>query len=426
VSVELGRRLLGSGAVKQADLQSALLLHVSSGIPLVRALLQLEVVSEQALEEEFARSNVPTLDGVIPLAALMDELPLRLCRALMAIPVRRDARTGTVVVAAVDPFDPHVAEEFAFHLRSSVRVLRGPLSSVEMALSRIEHGEFSSNVIVDPAQPPERSRTPTLRPALGPSPPPASSVEEVDRRRRSRTQPLGPIARPASDAPIPLVRKAGASATVIAETDEDGEPILPLRMSRLPRAPAVPNLSSVDGVPESVPPATSRGPFSPNAPRAPYASLTAILDAMGMATSRDEVIDCLVVGMATIAARVGLFAVKKGAYRGIACNPRLADAAKFRELSIGSNVASIFATAASAGSYLGPLPATAPHEGFRRILQTSNHEVLVSLVKVAGRPVVMVYADQLGDTLIATRRAEELTRSASNAFERIIQEGKGG
>jgi MshEN domain len=401
-----------------------MLLHVSSGMPFVRALLQLGVVSQQALEEEFARSDVPALDGVIPLPVLMDELPPNLCRNLMAVPVRKDARTGTVVVAAVDPFDPHVAEEFAFHLGGTVRVLRGPLSSIEMALSRIERGEFASSVIVDPN--PIPSRTPTLRPALGPSPP---QGEQGDKGRAPspRTPPLGQPVNPLSDVPpIPLVRKAGTSRIA-----DELEPVLPLTTSKVPKAPGVPKLDHAAELEfeerrDSLPPSTSRGPFSPLAPRAPFPAITGALDAMVQASSRDEVIDCLVVGMSTIAGRVGLFAVKRGAYRGIACNGRLADAAKFRELTIASNLASLFSTAATAGSYLGPLPEIASHEGLRRLLESPSHEVLAQVVKVGARPAVIIFADQLGDTLLATRRAEELGQAASDAFERIIQEAKGG
>jgi hypothetical protein len=425
MSVELGRRLLGSGALRPQDLKAAMLLHVSSGVPFVRALLELGAVSEQALEEEFARSDVPALDGVIPLAALMDELPPTLCQSLMAVPVRRDPRTGTVVVAAVDPFDPHVAEEFAFHLGGSVRVLRGPLSSIEMALSRIERGEFSSNVIVEAEQMP--SRTPTLRPALGPSPPQGEQAGAT-RPRSFPTPPLGqPVPKPSDAPPIPLVRKAGT-----ARVSHDSEPVLPLTTSRVPKPPGLPKLDHAMPAPDleerraSTPPATSRGPFSPHAPRPPFPEITSVLDAMALASSRDEVIDCLVVGMATIAGRVGLFAVKKGAYRGIACNGRLADAAQFRELTVASNLASLLSTAATAGSYLGPLPEIAAHERLRKLLDTPSYEVLAQVVKVGARPAVILFADQLGDALLATRRAEELARAASEAFERIIQEAKGG
>ena len=46
------------------------------------------------------------------------------------------------------------------------------------------------------------------------------------------------------------------------------------------------------------------------------------------------------------------------------------------------------------------------------------------LVSVARRPAVVLFADTLGDSLIATRRAEQLGREASRAFSRILTEAK--
>jgi hypothetical protein len=53
-----------------------------------------------------------------------------------------------------------------------------------------------------------------------------------------------------------------------------------------------------------------------------------------------------------------------------------------------------------------------------------SQEVASVLVRVAGRPAVVLFADELGDSMIATRRAEELGREAGQAFSRIIDEAK--
>jgi hypothetical protein len=45
---------------------------------------------------------------------------------------------------------------------------------------------------------------------------------------------------------------------------------------------------------------------------------------------------------------------------------------------------------------------------------------------VAGRPAVILFADGLGDSMIATRRAEELGHEASHAFSRILTDAKTG
>lgn len=418
MSVELGRRLLASGAVGQAEVQAALLRHLSNGTPFIRALLELGHISESGLEDELARANMPVLKTVVPLPAIVDELPKDLCKSLLAVPVRRDPRTGLVDVAAVDPYDAHIAEEFTHHVHSEVRLLRASLLAVDQALSRIAKGEYSSTVILRKSVPP--GRPPSVRP---------------------------PSVRPgASGPPIPLVRRAVKNAPIevlgvrdIVEqmegdgtfTDAQGEPIMHLRTAKVPRAPSLPSFD--DEEPPSVAkavrsvtasPATSRGPFSPRAPAAPFPDIQGVLEAMETAESRDEVIDCLIVGMATVARRVGVFAVKKGGFRGVACNTELGDPALFREIEISSDAPSVVGIAAKSGSYLGPMPETAPHESLRRFMKEASHEVASVLVRVAGRPAVVLFADELGDSMIATRRAEELGREAGQAFSRIIDEAK--
>lgn len=145
---------------------------------------------------------------------------------------------------------------------------------------------------------------------------------------------------------------------------------------------------------------------------------------MESAGSRDDVIDCLIVGMSTVARRVGVFAVKKGHYRGVACNEALGDSVRFRNIEIPADATTILAIAATSGSYLGPLPVTKPHEDLLTFMKNASSEVSVSLIRVAGRPAVIVFADGLGDTTFATKRAEELGHEASLAFSRILTDAK--
>jgi hypothetical protein len=423
VSVELGRRLLASGAVGQAEVQAALLRHLSGAMPFVRALLELGHISEDGLEDELSRANLPVLKTVVPLPALVDELPTGICRTLLAVPVRRDPRTGLVDVAAVDPYDVHIAEEFAHHLQSEVRLLRASLLAMDQALARIAKGEYSSTVILRKSAPP--GKLPSTRP-------PAARPPSV--------RPGG------SGPPIPLVRRAVKNAPIevlgvrdIVEqmdgdgtlTDDQGEPIMHLRSARVPRAPSLPSFADEPEPPPTkfarpvtAPPATSRGPFSPRAPAAPFPDIQGVLDAMETAVSRDEVIDCLIVGMSTVARRVGVFAVKKGGFRGVACNEALGDSSDFHLIELTSEAPTVVGIAAQKGSYLGPMPETAPHEPLRRFMRETSHEVAAVLVRVAGRPAVVLFADELGDSMIATRRAEELGREAGHAFSRIIDEVK--
>jgi hypothetical protein len=53
-------------------------------------------------------------------------------------------------------------------------------------------------------------------------------------------------------------------------------------------------------------------------------------------------------------------------------------------------------------------------------------EVALVSVRVEGKAVALVLADELGDTLIATRRMEELARVAGEAFGRLLRERRKG
>ncbi|MBF5066946.1 hypothetical protein G6O45_27430, partial [Salmonella enterica subsp. enterica serovar Istanbul] len=81
-----------------------------------------------------ARSEAPYLRQVVPLAELVDRLPPGLCARLLALPVRRDAITGTVDVVVADAGDPHPGSEIAFHLGAPVRLVRASPAAIEKAL----------------------------------------------------------------------------------------------------------------------------------------------------------------------------------------------------------------------------------------------------------------------------------------------------
>jgi hypothetical protein len=145
---------------------------------------------------------------------------------------------------------------------------------------------------------------------------------------------------------------------------------------------------------------------------------------METAATRDDVIDCLIVGMGTVARRVGVFAVKKRHYRGVACNAELGDSARFRNLEISADATTILGIAATSGSYVGPLPVTKPHADLHAFMKNVSKEVLATLIRVAGRPAVILFADDLGDSTFAVRRADELGHEASLAFSRILTDAK--
>jgi hypothetical protein len=548
VSIELGRRLIAAGVVDPTEIEAAFYRQIVAQIPFVRALLELAHITEDALEEALAAGMVPFLATIVPLPALVDEVPNQMCRRLMAVPVRRDPRTGLVDVAAVDPFDGHIPYEFSYHLKSEVRVLRGSLPAIEQALLRIDRGEYSSSVILrksirppgyaTPSVPPLRSDRPIplvrkskrgqsvdvqpVRNVAGPpeegsADPPSSKVPPAPSmptfvarspgapRERQKTAPGPPGVPVRQEPPVPAgyrgrpevpaavasvrirpEKPSAAPASARGPSEEPGvakgrprpeksggpppPPAVvptpasarggakgrseaPAQPSSAPRAPAsvaaappkgpppspaadlYPRANASPGAPapqaakdraSTAPPRTTRGPFSPKVPTAPFADIRGVLAAMESATTRDEVIDCLIVGMSTVARRVGVFAIKKAFFRGVACNSNLGDAARFRAIEISSEATTVLGIAATSGSYLGPLPVTKPHADLFTFMKDASREVHASLIRVAGRPAVILFADGLGDTTIAIARAEELGHGASLAFSRIVTDAKAG
>jgi hypothetical protein len=386
VSVDLGRRLLASGAVRPSELQAALALHLRRGTPLARVLVERGVLTEESLEQELARSSAHAVSEVAVAEELAASLPAGICRKLAAVPVGREQDGNLVCVAALDPDDSHVSHEMAFHLGVGVRMVRARWSVLEPAIARAE--------IAVPGPPAPRTRHET--PYWG-----------------------GVPARP-SEPPIPLTRRVsrapGTPDTFHGHAGPDAEPVIELRQSRLPPA-ARPTDDDAD-------PPTRRGPFSPYAPIAPFEDLGPFLSAIRGATKRDTVLRNIVAGLTTVARRVGLFALKREGFRGIECSPQLGDEPAFSRICIDAEAPSILATAVAKGHYLGPLPATPAHDALRRLLGTVDDEVLTSAIRIGGKAALVLFADQIGDTLITTRRAEELGQAAGEALSKIVQTRK--
>lgn len=109
----------------------ALFVSVSRGVPLVQALTDSGAVAPEVLARYLARAEAPVLRQVTPVPELVERLPDGLCARLFAVPVRRDAITGTVDVAVADALDAHPAAEIGHHLGAPVRVIRAPVAAIE-------------------------------------------------------------------------------------------------------------------------------------------------------------------------------------------------------------------------------------------------------------------------------------------------------
>lgn len=380
MTIPLARRLLSQGALERAGLHRALVEHVSRRVPLPRALVDAGVMSERALDELLSQSPAPSVRSVTPVSSLLDKLPDGLCARLLAVPIRIEPGTGQVDVAAVDPFDPHVEAELGFHLGTKVRLVRASLSLVEGALRR---------ALVLPDE--------DVRQSLSPR-----SMAPVTQTRTSTAPgPTLTAPRPPSIPDIDLLQDADLLGEDPAY-DDDEEPVLMLSQLK----------SSTGAGPTPV----------PQSPRALDVGTVAAM--LRRAGSRDEVMDALLGGLRAVARRVGVLAVRKREVQGFRCNDELALAREFREIVVALEGPSVFATALATGCYVGPVPFTPPHASLVRAIHGASGDVAVLPISVSGKPALLVFLDEIGDVMIATRRAEDLGRLAGEALARLLAEGK--
>jgi hypothetical protein len=424
VTFELGRALLVSGAVSTESLAQALFAVATQGLPLARALVSVGAIGELRLEEELARANAPFVRHVRPVPELMERLPAGICMRLAAIPVRLDPLTGTVDVAVLDAWDPHPAEEIGYQLHAPVRAVRASLDAMRDAMELYPGGmrALAAPMSAPPNRPEWMTRTPAWgtpifqglgRDNSSDRPPPLPPGEE----RESR----------ASDVPIPLSRRASAVRMVSAWDDPipEPEPVFELRRGPPPpteRDPTPPPLA-----PSAPPPAfplraplAPRVPFAPNAPIPPFADAGAFLAAIKTAQDRDAVVGLVLLGVRAVARKVGILVVRRDTLAGWSCTPEFGDESAFRQVRVPLNTPSLLTTVMGGGLYLGPLigPVAAP---VLNVMKSSSRDVAIASVRLNGRAALVVIADELGDTLLGTKRIEELARAAGDALERVVR-----
>lgn len=377
MALDLARRLVSRGLVQKDEASHALAKHARGEAHFVQALVATGAISDAVLFAELESMDLPVVHRVVPLLKLCDALPREMAAKLLALPIRQDSRTQTIDVAAVDPLDGHVALEMSFHLGSPVRIVAAPLSSLEASLVEIERegtgtGEFTAAPDPPPFPLVDRKTPPYLvRPVID-----------------DRLSPAVPRIKPQSEIPIPLVRRSAPKVAVARAAD--------------------------------APPATSRTPFSQHQGRERFADPGPVLAALHRATSRDDLLDLMLNGLAMVCGKAGIFAAKKGEYRGVRASESLATNARWRDVYLSSEGPSIFATAGAMGHYLGPVPRTPAHAPLIEVLGGLSGEVAVVPVRVEGVLALLTLQADIDDTMIATKRAEDVARAATEALTRIL------
>ena len=404
MTFELARALLNAEAVAPVPLARALFTVATEGVPLTRALVAMNILPEARLEEELGRVDAPSMHQIVPVHELLDLLPTGLCSRLLALPIRKDPRTGTVDVAVVDARDPHAAAEIGFFLQAPVRVVRTTLAAMEAAL---DHGSAPSN-----------AKAEALAPPMG-------GEFRAPPKRTLQIQPSSiPPPHPSAEMPIPLMKRNPLPQFAVEDdapaTIEEGveDVVLELRPPSR-RGHATPDARHVRSAPE--PRVPSVAPPPDGIPAMPFPDSSPILAALRSASSRDEILASLLLGLRSVARKAGLLVWKKDQFVGWMCNAELADISAFRTIAISAVSPSIFTTAAAGQTYLGPLYRDRASAPLLDVMGSASPDVAIAPVRVLGKTAVLVVADELGDTMMSTKAMEELARAAGEALARVVR-----
>jgi hypothetical protein len=391
MSFALARSLLLADAVTAEALAQALLVSATRGTSLVRALLTTRAIDALRLEQMLERGEAPYMRHVAPVASLVQQLPPGLCERLLALPVRRDPRTGTVDVAVVDARDPHPVQEVAHWLRAPVRMVRTSLAAMDAALRRLD----------------TKPEPPGVRPLAAPIwvPTPAPPVVNL-----AKTPAYGlPIVDETTlhaldeEIPIPLKRRSIAPGTVVElgppvvekEPRSDGEPVLELRRRK--------------------------STFPPDQPLLPTESP---LERIRGATDRDRILELVVEAVRPVAPRVAVFAVRKDALLGWTCSQEMADRNVLRAARFTPGpVTALDGVLASEGSTFVRIPRDATHAPLLAGLSRAPAgDVALVPIRVESRAVALVMADGYGDALATAKHLEDVAHAASEALARLLRE----
>lgn len=390
MSFALARSLLLADAVTAEALAQALLVSATRGTSLVRALLTTRAIDALRLEQQLERGEAPYMRHVAPVMALVQQLPPGLCERLLALPVRRDPRTGTIDVAVVDARDPHPVQEVAHWLHAPVRMVRTSLAAMDAALRRLDaKPETGVRPLAAPIWVPAPSAPVDLAktPAYG-----SPVVDESKLRALDEDIPI-PLKRRASIAPGPVVE---VGPPPLEREPADAEPVLDLRR---------------------------RKSSNPPQPAAPVA-IESLLERIRDASDRDRILELVVESVHDIAPRVAVFAVRKDSLVGWTSSREMADRAELRAArftpAAGTALEGVLE---SQGAAFVRIPKDALHAPLLAGLSHApTGEVALVPIRVESRAVALVMADAFADALATAKRLEDVAQAASDALARLLRE----
>ena len=372
--IDLCRALLLSDALTPDGLARALFASLRQNAPIEKTLIETGAIDERRLQEELARWDGPTIQSVVPIPDLVAQLPKGACKRLLALPIRRDPRTGTIDVAVADGRATHAVAEIGFHLRAPVRAVRAKLSTILAVIERLEKPG------VHPlAAPMWEEGVPRQEVRHVPRETPMWGTPIVSLEQKKDSQP------PSMEMPIPLLRRNAPPDTV-----REPEASFDLPQSR--RRPLLP-------IPDPAP----------------------LIEQLREAKDRDTIIQLLLSAARQAARRAAILVVKRDAFVGWSCTPELGSAEALRNVMIPTSVPSVLAKAAADGTFLGPIAETEAHAPLLAVMGKTSADVAIAPVRVAGRPALLVVADDLADPALSTKHIDRIADEAGLALARIVR-----
>lgn len=477
VAIELSKRLVQSEAIPRRDVEVALLRHARDGVPFLRALLELRPQLAGIVESELARIAGPPIQDIPPNLDLMARLPQGLCSRLMGYPIGFTASSGVVDVLLADPLDGHAAQEFSYHLRTRVRILRGSASLVGRELQRCEgelephtarqdvghmndkpdasprhRGESIKPIPLVRLKATHDSDAPGTKPGIAPGLPRVPS--EVPRTRPGVAPAPGPLLGPLGTTPA-YGMAAAVLGWVPAGREESGPE------SKTPAIPEPPPSSEEVRTSPGLAPPSGRGSHGPpqvivdarraratelsadrevserleplalaSADPAPTTSMTvfgdehafqAALSELAVADTPDHVVDALILGLGSVCREVLVMAPKGEQYKSRGRADGEGNPERFTSLETSGTAPSGLREAARVGQYLGE-----PLQGDATLFSQRAKEVCVTRVGVSGRVALLLCATGFVSSFDVTRRSDHLCKAAGDALARILLSRKRG
>ena len=449
--LDLGRRLLAAGAVLPGEVRRAVFAATSVEAPFARALAD-SSATVRGLLATVTDATHPSVRAVIPDLSLVAELPPGLPARLLAVPMRRDARTGTLDIAVVDPSDAHLIAELAFHTGGKARLVAAPLPAIESALLLIA--------------PPKRERTPTAdfeaAPPQMPQIPQPPQIPKLPRFEQTQRPPetqavIGPITQPREDA-IALVRRSQRASLPpprVETRPSDPPEAMPLSRTRVTLAP--PTTAPFEQIPSSTSARASESSERESAPvqmvvdfrrasraesaetaqrhesdgpvtkrrkleakRPPFPSLTRVLENIDAAKNRAALIEALLHGLITTSSAGALFAPRRGKFVGVGA---IGEVEPERMKVAAVPLIGAVAEAIAKNERLGTLDPNQDLELYSALglERFSAVHVLIQPSFVADKAALLLVTYGLGDVLESTRRARVLSTAAAAALERLLR-----